>query len=424
MDDEDDAFLYGDSSALAAVPPPTTTNIAAAGEEILDFELDEPPYETPPRTQEELPEVAAAAPLGLGLPGEQAQPLQEEPVQVKEGHQDDEEEEEEEEEEDSEDDIEIITEAPTRSIDFRATRGPGGVPIPPPRAPLPPSQTRPVHLTTEYTIKARPTETGQTPGLAPAPTPIPAPPPSLSQTAQPPVLVQERQTSQDVPSQHQTPQLQQIQPLPELLPDPVRAPASHPSLDPSAPGLLVVPGTLQARPVWEVDLDSLSTKSWRRPGANLSDWFNYGFDEISWETYCMRRKELGETASGLKANVLNVAGLPEDQLLNLPPDMRSVVLGTAAMLPLPGQGGPNANMMMPPNAGGAPGVNGKRMVSGPGPGMSGPQAMGPGPGMGVPQGMGPNMGGWGWVCQVEWEVLAWVYRAVLVVGAVWAGRLE
>ncbi|QRV80146.1 FIP1 motif protein [Ceratobasidium sp. AG-Ba] len=387
MDDEDDAFLYGDSGTSAPAPAPILSTAAGTGEDVLDFELDEPSYETPPRTNEALSEVAVA-PAGLGLPGEQLQERPEYPVQPEGSNKDEDEEEEEEEEEESEDDIEIITEPPTRSIDFRAVRGPGGVPQQPPRAPLPPSQTRPVHLTTEYTIKARPAETGQTPGLAPAPAPIPVSTSSVpsSTTQQPP----DHQSSQG-PSQNQTPQPQQIQPLPELLPDPVRAPASHPSLDISAPGVLVVPGALQARPVWEVDLDSLSTKSWRRPGANLSDWFNYGFDEISWEAYCMRRKELGETAAGMKANVLNVAGLPEDQLLNLPPDMRSVVLGTAAMLPLPGQGGPGPNMMMPPNAGGPAGVNGKRMVSGPGPGpgMGGPQGMG----MGGPQPMGPGMGG-------------------------------
>jgi hypothetical protein len=39
MDDEDDAFLYGDSSAPAAAPQvPTST--AAAADDVLDFELD------------------------------------------------------------------------------------------------------------------------------------------------------------------------------------------------------------------------------------------------------------------------------------------------------------------------------------------------------------------------------------------------
>jgi hypothetical protein len=38
MDDEDDAFLYGDSGAPAAAPQIPTS--AAAADDILDFELD------------------------------------------------------------------------------------------------------------------------------------------------------------------------------------------------------------------------------------------------------------------------------------------------------------------------------------------------------------------------------------------------
>jgi hypothetical protein len=41
-----------------------------------------------------------------------------------------------------------------------------------------------------------------------------------------------------------------------------------------------------------------------RPGADLSDWFNYGFDEISWEAYCKRREIMGDMADKLKINVL------------------------------------------------------------------------------------------------------------------------
>jgi hypothetical protein len=69
---------------------------------------------------------------------------------------------------------------------------------------------------------------------------------------------------------------------------------------------------VQTAPSWLNDIVQLvllswifeHTQSWRRPGANISDWFNYGFDEISWETYCMTRKKLSETAAGLKANAL------------------------------------------------------------------------------------------------------------------------
>ncbi|CAE6343244.1 unnamed protein product [Rhizoctonia solani] len=376
MDDED-AFLYGDSSEPVEAPAPQPQPItvgSGSGDEVLDFELDEPAYETPPRTDHNLPEVIAPL-VGLGLPQEQLQPQQqiEEENQEENDDQDAEEEGDSEEEEDSEDDIEIITEAPTRSIDFRASR-PNGPAVQAPRAP--PAPIRPVHLTTEYTPKARPTDT--VPGNVGLPS---------SDFSQP---------SQSTPQPQQSPQsLNQMQLPPQnqadLLPDPVRAPPSHPTIDPSAPGMMVVPGTLQSRPVWEVDLESLSAKSWRRPGANISDWFNYGFDEISWETYCMTRKKLGETASGLKANALEVAGLPEDQFLNLPPEMRSVVLGTAAMLPLPGQGG------NPKRMGGVPGMGGPGPGMGPGMGPGG--GMGPGAGMGPGgpvQGMGgpgPNMGG-------------------------------
>ena len=54
----------------------------------------------------------------------------------------------------------------------------------------------------------------------------------------------------------------------------------------------------------EVDLATLQDKPWRRPGSDLSDWFNYGFDEISWEAYCYRRREIGDLASALKNKVI------------------------------------------------------------------------------------------------------------------------
>lgn len=49
---------------------------------------------------------------------------------------------------------------------------------------------------------------------------------------------------------------------------------------------------------------ALAEKAWRRPGSDISDWFNYGFDEISWEAYCYRRRELGDLAAVLKTNVV------------------------------------------------------------------------------------------------------------------------
>lgn len=78
----------------------------------------------------------------------------------------------------------------------------------------------------------------------------------------------------------------------------MKAPGSHPAIEPAATAVV------DGRPVYEVDIGNLADKGWRRPGADLSDWFNYGFDEISWEAYCFRRREMGEAADVLKTNVL------------------------------------------------------------------------------------------------------------------------
>ncbi|KAI0307620.1 hypothetical protein B0F90DRAFT_35449 [Multifurca ochricompacta] len=134
---------------------------------------------------------------------------------------------------------------------------------------------------------------------------------------------------------------------PTTLP-PVIAPPSHPAIDPT------VTGILEGRPVFEVDMTALADKAWRRPGSDISDWFNYGFDEISWEAYCYRRRELGDLAAVLKTNVVNFSGMPEDQLTQLPPEIRTMVMtGAAAMM---ANGGapmmqPGINPMMGPEMG-------------------------------------------------------------------------
>jgi pre-mRNA 3'-end-processing factor FIP1 len=129
----------------------------------------------------------------------------------------------------------------------------------------------------------------------------------------------------------------------------------------------------------------MTEKAWRRPGSDISDWFNYGFDEISWEAYCYRRRDLGDLASVLKTNVLvctavrsftllylpvlqNFAGMPEDQLSALPPEVRQMVMtGATAMM---STGGPNP--MMGPGVG----MNPMMDMSGMGPMNMGAMGMG------------------------------------------------
>jgi pre-mRNA 3'-end-processing factor FIP1 len=235
------------------------------------------------------------------------------------------------EDDDSEDDddIEIIMEPVARSLDFRSqTRQPPSRP-PQPAIPQAPKAAQP-SLTTEYT----PIQRGG--------------PPQTSVT-----LLQIPQVAEAVPGiplkptqpQQQTQQQQKQEQEPESFPDDgvdpntlpvVTAPPSHPVVDPSATAII------DGRSILEVDINALADKPWRRPGSDISDWFNYGFDELSWEAYCYRRRDLGEMATVLKTNVINFSAMPEDQLVALPPEVRTMVMtGANAMM----NNAANPNMM-------------------------------------------------------------------------------
>ncbi|XP_015453068.1 pre-mRNA 3'-end-processing factor FIP1 isoform X10 [Pteropus alecto] len=55
---------------------------------------------------------------------------------------------------------------------------------------------------------------------------------------------------------------------------------------------LDAPGSINGVPLLEVDLDSFEDKPWRKPGADLSDYFNYGFNEDTWKAYCEKQKRI------------------------------------------------------------------------------------------------------------------------------------
>ncbi|XP_051878056.1 pre-mRNA 3'-end-processing factor FIP1-like isoform X3 [Pristis pectinata] len=55
---------------------------------------------------------------------------------------------------------------------------------------------------------------------------------------------------------------------------------------------LDAPGSINGIPVIEADLDSFEDKPWRKPGADLSDYFNYGFNEETWKAYCEKQRRL------------------------------------------------------------------------------------------------------------------------------------
>ncbi|ESN97769.1 hypothetical protein HELRODRAFT_193195 [Helobdella robusta] len=53
-------------------------------------------------------------------------------------------------------------------------------------------------------------------------------------------------------------------------------------------------GTVNGVSVYEFDLESIKIedKPWRKPGADLTDYFNYGFTEDTWMKYCERQRRM------------------------------------------------------------------------------------------------------------------------------------
>lgn len=51
-------------------------------------------------------------------------------------------------------------------------------------------------------------------------------------------------------------------------------------------------GLYNDEPVSTIDPEVLKEKPWRQPGANISDYFNYGFNEYTWMEYLHRQEKL------------------------------------------------------------------------------------------------------------------------------------
>ena len=41
-------------------------------------------------------------------------------------------------------------------------------------------------------------------------------------------------------------------------------------------------------------------KPWRRPGTDMTDYFNYGFDEFTWASYCLKQESLRKEVADSK----------------------------------------------------------------------------------------------------------------------------
>lgn len=98
------------------------------------------------------------------------------------------------------------------------------------------------------------------------------------------------------------------------------------TLDPSImPNL---PGTV---PIIDADPEDdalFEDRPWRRPGADLTDYFNFGFDEQSWREYCVKQRTLrDEQATKRRIGLVMDAATPSNALA------RGLHLGPGGNLP-------------------------------------------------------------------------------------------
>lgn len=108
---------------------------------------------------------------------------------------------------------------------------------------------------------------------------------------------------------------------------------------------------LDGKPLTQVDLEKLKDKPWRFPGADISDYFNYGFDEFSWTAYCCKQDKLrGEfNPQKLMAQLMGGGGPPpkpngQNNNGNMAPPMGMPPMG---MMPGMPPGMPPMGMMPP-----------------------------------------------------------------------------
>ena len=64
-------------------------------------------------------------------------------------------------------------------------------------------------------------------------------------------------------------------------------------------------GKVNGVPVAELNCED-DDRPWRKPGADLSDYFNYGFNEETWFKYCDRQKAMRMNESGAGLGSLGI----------------------------------------------------------------------------------------------------------------------
>lgn len=97
---------------------------------------------------------------------------------------------------------------------------------------------------------------------------------------------------------------------------------------------LNVEGTYEGEPVTSLDPEVLKEKPWRQPGANLSDYFNYGFNEYTWMEYLYKQEKLKQEYNPHKI-LMGLMALQQNGKLNGPTGMDAGMDVSSANVPGP-----------------------------------------------------------------------------------------
>ncbi|GAA6057823.1 hypothetical protein JCM3770_004293 [Rhodotorula araucariae] len=312
--DEDEAFLYGDAPAAAPAAPATG-------------DAD-------------------------GLPPNPAAGL--DPAA---GDQDGDEEDEDEVEEDSDDDLEIILDGDG------VAPPPQSVPFPIPVSPQKPNIAPAPSATTEYAPLDRPGLAKANSSTSVGPPTLPDPDATATDQASTAVLAAqavEGTPNPDVPMTSTGTPLK-ASAVPELVPRGALTPfelkpAATPTFDVNA-----VQKDANGNDLFDVDLDALEDKPWRRPGANMADYFNYGMNEATWKNYARKQREMRATESAAANPFAGFAtGNIQQAWADLTAEQKQLLMGTImgfqpGSMPAPAQMAQMAQMgMMAAQMGGMP----------------------------------------------------------------------
>jgi len=77
--------------------------------------------------------------------------------------------------------------------------------------------------------------------------------------------------------------------------------------------------------VFEFDIDSLEDKPWRKSGVDITDYFNYGFNEESWRAYSEKQAQMRLEQS--MQSKIKVFDPKENVRSELPPELQAMVDG-------------------------------------------------------------------------------------------------